>query len=44
MDVAMKTAEVQASTTMEVAKIRMNNKKEIAEQQLALSKLQAMQP
>jgi hypothetical protein len=41
MDVAMKTAKVQASTTMEVAKIRMNNKIEIAEQQLALSKLQA---
>jgi hypothetical protein len=41
MDVAMKTAEVQASTMMEVAKIRMGSKKEIAEQQLALSRLQA---
>jgi hypothetical protein len=36
MDVAMKTAEVQASTMMEVAKIRMDSKEEIAEQQLQM--------
>jgi hypothetical protein len=41
MDVAIKTAEVQASSMMQAAKIRMDNKNEIAEQQLALSKFQA---
>jgi hypothetical protein len=41
MDVAMKTAEVQASTMMQVAKIRMDNKKEIAEQQLAMKQAES---
>jgi hypothetical protein len=39
MDVAMKTAEV--CTMMQIAQIRMEKKKENADEQLAMSKLQA---
>jgi hypothetical protein len=40
MNVAMKTAEVQDSTMVQVAQIRMDKKK-IADEQLAMSKWQA---